>query len=132
MRLAHGRKFRSLKCSSLDHYMIQMQSGYLAKLLNDICQFGERVVQRMVEAQDLFWNEDDQMMVERRNWHQLCRQVMNLLHIIGIQEIGFGPFRFKLWPDRDVLSAAAARCRCLIGRFATADATGPSIPQQIL
>jgi hypothetical protein len=133
MRLVHGRTFRYMKCSSLDHFMLQMQSGYLAKLLNDICRFGERVVERMgEESPDLFWIVDDQMMVERSNWLQLCRQVMNILHIIGFQEKDFGPFRFKPWPDRDVLRAAAARCRCLFGRFATADVTGPSIPQRIL
>jgi hypothetical protein len=133
MRLVHGRKFRDLRCSSLDHFMLQMQSGHLAKLLNDLCQFGERVIERMSEqSPDIVWIVDDQMMVERSNWHQLCRQVMNILHIIGFQATDFGPLRFKPWPDRDVLRAAAARCRCLFGRFATADATGPSIPQRIL
>ena len=132
MRLFPGRSLQHLEFSSLDKYMLQMRGSYLAKMLNEFCRFGERVLDRVGEVHDipdLIWIVDDLLMIERSNWIQLCRQIMNIMHVIGFRDKDFEQYHFKPWPDREILRNAAARVVRIFGRFATADIQGPSILQ---
>jgi hypothetical protein len=129
MMLLQGRKTNMnwIKFWSLDLFMLQMRSGYMAELLNDFSRFGERVLQ-LIEASPnfLFWGIGGQIVVERTRWCRLCAHVMTLLHVLGVADSSARPQRTP-WPDRDLLEAAATRARGVFGRFACADISTPAV-----
>jgi hypothetical protein len=110
----------------LDLFMLQMQSRYLARLLDEFSSFGERVLRLMQESPtSLLWTIGGQIVVERESWCSFCSQMMTLLHVLGMAD----PSRLRLspWPDRELLEAAALRASGVFGWFARADTTMPSV-----
>ncbi len=112
----------------LDLFMLQMQSRYLAKLLDDFSSFGQRVLRLVQESPaSLIWAISEHIVIERRSWNRLCAQMMTLLHVLGMTDPSSARLRLKPWPDRALLEAAAARVRAVFGRFARADTATPSV-----
>jgi hypothetical protein len=117
-----------IKFQCLDLFMIQMQSRYLAKLLDDFSSFGERVLRLVQESPAaLLWGIGGQLVVERTSWCRLCAQMMTLLHVLGMADPSSARLRLRPWPDRELLEAAAERARGVFGRFARADTAMPSV-----
>ena len=62
-------KYQGLEFSSLGSFMMQIQRGYLAHVLDNFSSFGERIVERIRENSDaLFWVVDGPIQVEQINW----------------------------------------------------------------
>jgi hypothetical protein len=117
-----------LKYRSLDLFMLQMQCRHLAKLLTDFSSFGERVLRLIQESPgSLFWVVGGPIVVEHTRWAQLCEHMMTLLHVLGVAKPSPTRRRRRLWPDRELLEAAAARVRGVFGRFARGDSAMPTI-----
>ena len=117
-----------IKFGCLDLFMLQMQSRYLAKLLDDFSSFGERVLRLIHESPaSLFWVIGGQIIVEHTRWRRLCGQMMTLLHVLGVADPSSTQPQSGRWPDRDLLEAAAARVRGVFGRFAQADTSRPAV-----
>ena len=117
-----------IKFGCLDLFMLQMQSRYLAKLLDGFSSFGERVLQIIQESPtSLIWTLGDEIGMERTSWSRLCAQMMTLLHVLGVADPSSTRLRLSPWPDRELLEAAAARTRRVFGRFARADTAMPSV-----
>ena len=121
-------KLNWIKFQNLDLFMLQMRSGYLAKLLDDFSSFGERVL-RLIQVAPalLFWVIGGQIVVERTRWRKFCEQMMTLLHVLGVAGPSSARPLLRPWPDRDLLEAAAARASGIFGRFACADTAAPSV-----
>ena len=113
-------KARSLTMSSLDMYMVQMQSRYLAEILDDLTSFGERVIKRIGGSpMSLLWVISGPILVERRSWVRFCQQMMSLLHSMGMD--GFADkLHLDPWPDRERLESSALRARQVFEIFASA------------
>jgi hypothetical protein len=117
MGLLDGRRWaKSMKFTSLDRFMLQMQSKYLAKTLDIFSRFGERVADLIkAESNARMWKVAGPILVERRSWIRLCRQILSLLNLI------FTSKYFKLersaWPDRELLEFSMQRARQVFGRF---------------
>jgi hypothetical protein len=73
----------------------------------------------------LFWTIGGQIVAERTSWCRLCAQMMTLLHVLGMDDQSSAQMRLRPWPDCDLLQAAAARARGMLGRFARADTSMP-------
>ena len=117
-----------IKFGCLDLFMLQMQSRYLAKLLDEFSSFGERVLLLIQESPtSLFWTLGHQIGVELTSWSRLCGQMMTLVHVLGVADPSFERLRLSPWPDRELLEAAAARAKRVFGRFALADTAMPSV-----
>jgi hypothetical protein len=117
-----------LKFRCLDLFMLQMQSRYLAKLLDDFSSFGGRVLRLIQESPaSLFWAIGGQILVERTGWIRLCTRMMTLLHVLGVADPTSARLRLTPWPDRELLQAAAARARGVFGHFARADTAMPTV-----
>ena len=124
--LARGQKLglsgrtiqvRSRMISSLDMYMLQMQSKYLAEILDDFTSFGERVVKSIAKSPaSIVWGVSGAIVMERGSWMRFCQQVMSLLQIIGVGNKA----HFDAWPDRELLEASAAHARRTFAPFAAA------------
>ena len=130
MMLQQGRapNMSWLKFRCLDLFMLQMQSRYLAKLLDDFSSFGERVLRLIQESPaSLCWTLGGHVLMERTTWIRLCAQVMTLLHVLGMAKPYSARLLLRPWPDRELLEAAAARARRVFGRFARADTSMPTI-----
>ena len=127
--LARGQKLglsgrtiqvRSRMISSLDMYMLQMQSKYLSEILDDFTSFGERVVKSIAKSPaSIVWVVSGAIVMERGSWMRFCQQVMSLLQIIGVDCIA-NKAHFDSWPDRELLEASAVRARRTFAPFATA------------
>jgi hypothetical protein len=123
-----ARTLNCLKFRCLDLFMLQIQSRYLAKLLDNFSSFGERVLQRISESPAaLLWTIGGQIAVERTSWYKLCAQMTALLHALRMADPSSPRLRLRPWPDRALLEAAAARARGVFGRFTPADASPPSM-----
>ena len=123
-------KARSFKMSSLDVYMLQMQSRYLAEILDDLTSFGERVVKRICESpRSSMWVISGPILAERHSWVRFCQQMMSLLHIMGLGRVGDFSNRMHLdpWPDRERLESSALRARHVFESFASARSEQPPI-----
>ena len=124
--LARGQKLglsgrtiqvRSRMISSLDMYMLQMQSKYLAEILDDFTSFRERVVKSIAKSPaSIVWGVSGAIVMERGSWMRFCQQVMSLLQIIGVGNKA----HFDAWPDRELLEASALRARRTFAPFAAA------------
>ena len=122
-----------IKFRCLDLFMIQIQSRYLAKLLDDFSSFGERVLLLIHESPaSLLWTLGGQMVVERTSWFRLCAQVMTLLHVFGVADPTSARLRLRPWPDRELLEAAAGRARGVFGRFARAYIAMPTVRSHLV
>ena len=72
------------KFQSLDLFMLQMQSRYLARPVDEFSCFGERVLRLIHDLPtSLLWNLGGEIVVERTSWCRLCGQMMTLLHVLG-------------------------------------------------
>ena len=129
MLLLQGmKKMDWIKFRCLDLFMLQMQSCYLAKLLDGFSSFGEQILRLIQESpSSLFWTIGGQILVERTSWCRLCARMMTLLHVLGLADPSSARLPLRPWPDRDLLEAAAARARGVFGRFARADTSMPSV-----
>ena len=129
MLLLQGmKKMDWIKFRCLDLFMLQMQSCYLANLLDGFSSFGEQILRLIQESpSSLFWTIGGQILVERTSWCRLCAQMMTLLHVLGLADPSSVRLQLRPWPDRDLLEAAAVRARGVFGRFARADTSMPSV-----
>jgi hypothetical protein len=126
-QLCRATRMSWIKFRNLDLFMIQMQSRYLARLLDDFSCFGERVLQLIHESPaSPLWNLGGEIVVERTGWCRLCAKVMTLLHVLGMADPSSVSLRLRHWPDRELLEAAAARARGVFGRFARAETAKPT------
>ena len=117
MGLLNGRvRGKSMRFSSLDHFMLQMQSKYLAGIVDDFSRFGERVTDLMkAEPNSLMWNIAGPILVERRSWSswiRLCRQMISFLQTISAQRS-----ERCSWPDRELLEGSMERARNMFGKY---------------
>jgi hypothetical protein len=119
---------KNIKFRCLDLFMLQMQSRFMAKLLDDFSSFGERVLQLIQDSPaSLYWTLGGHILMERTSWSRLCSQMMTLLHVLGMADPSSARLRLRTWPDRELLEAAAARARGIFGRFARADTAKPTL-----
>ena len=113
--------------SSLDLYMLQMQSKYLAEILDDFSRFAERVMRCIAESPaSRMWVVSGAIIIERSSWMCFCQQVVSLLHTIGIH-CPVSKVRLDPWPDRKLLESSAARAQQMFGSFASAPPGLPTI-----
>ena len=126
--LGRRRSFEWIKFSSIDLYMLQMQSRYLSCILDEFSNFGERVLLCMdASSSALFWILEAPILIERASWHKLCSQIMSLLRFLGLDSRRKRRLPLSPWPDRELLVAAAARAQQLFGRFARPDPHTPTL-----
>jgi hypothetical protein len=111
----------SLICHTLDHYMMQMHAADIAKALQSLTDFGERVASliRKNPAAPSWWIRRD-LLIHRRHWYALCRNVMNLIRLTGLEVDDLAAPLLHRWPDRGALQAAARAAANIFGPF-----TGP-------
>ena len=118
---------KSLTFLSLDRYILQMHSHEIICILNALSKFAERVIKVIHQDQAArVWQISDQILIQRRHWFALARHVMNLLKLIGFEDVrmrlGSGMSAWHSpWPDFDLLAAAASRAAGHYGRFGAAD-----------
>lgn len=130
MMLLHGRPINVswIRFQSLDLFMLQMRSRYLAKLLDDFSSFGERVLLLIQESPaSPVWVIGGQIVIEHTHWHMLCSNMIALLHVLRMSDLSSAQPRLSPWPDRALLEAAAARARGVFGRFAHGDISRPAV-----
>ena len=109
MKLLPSCKTEDLQHSSLDLFMLQMESRHLAQILDHFSSFGEKTRSVIITEPDaLFWTLSGPIIVERIHWRELCTRVMGILRYIGFEEDDF-TFELSPWPDREILKASAKR-----------------------
>lgn len=125
MNLVGGIK--RLTFSSLDRYIMQIHAKSIAKVLNALSKFADRVIPLIqLDRAARSWIIVNQIVIQRRHWFTLARQVMNLLKLLGFDDarmsLGSGspPWRSP-WADFDLLAAAACKAAGQYGRFSVAD-----------
>ena len=133
MKLLPSCKTEDLQHSSLDLFMLQMESRHLAQILDHFSSFGEKTRSVIITEPDaLFWTLSGPIIVERIHWRELCTRVMGILRFIGFEEDDF-TFELNLWPDREILRTSAKRARQTFedGAYASDIAsTRPTIMEQ--
>lgn len=106
---------RCLTFSSLDRYILQMHGESIAKILEDLSKFADRVIPLIHQDRSArSWRVGNQILIRRRHWLALARNVMNLLKLLGFVEhrmdlTGGASAWHSPWPDFDRLAAAACR-----------------------
>ena len=120
-------KVKKLMHSSLDMYILQMHSEKIAKALQSLTAFGERV--KVLICQDptarVWWLHRD-MLIQRRHWVALSQHVMNLVSSLGLHELNdHAPPPHHPWPDYDALRAAAKDAARIFGPFVGSDGHCP-------
>jgi hypothetical protein len=126
LSLCQNVKVQKLKHFSLDTFLLQMHSRQIAQLLQSLTSFGERV--RTLIRQDpgarSWWLPQD-MLIQRRHWLALSRNVMHLIRVLGFHELEDTPMPLHPWLDYDVLSAAALEVARIFGPFDGSDGRCP-------
>jgi hypothetical protein len=111
MKLLPSCITEELQHSSLDLFMLQMESRHLAQILDHFSSFGEKLIEIIRDKPEaLFWTLSGPIIVERIHWRELCTRVMGILRYIGFEEDDF-TFELNLWPDREILRTSAITAR---------------------
>ena len=117
-----------IKFSSVDVFMLQMQSRYLSKLLDDFSNFGDRFLASLSRSPSAcFWVMNGPIVIEKSSWLRLCIQVMSLLRVLGFGMDRPTSLLLNPWPDRELLESAAARAEHIFGQFARVSSSTRSI-----
>ena len=123
-RMCHGLGFRvkSLLCPALNVFMLQIHSKAIAKALNSVTKFGERVVEQIQQdpSAPAWWLHRD-LLIQGRHWMSLCGEVMHIVQLTGLADPGgnMSPSTPDIdrWPDRDALEVAARSAASIFGPF---------------
>jgi hypothetical protein len=113
--------------TSLDMYMLQLHSDCLAKSLDSFTTFAKRVagqIRKRPNAQEWWLNRD--ILIQRKHWFRFCKQVMNLLQLLGFcKNVAGTPaallWRLSPWPNFSKLYDAARKAREVVGIFKCPD-----------
>jgi hypothetical protein len=119
MRLNGKVNTSRLTHCSLDLYLLQMHSAELAEVLRCFLAFGRRILPLVNSSPDSdAWWLSDEVSVQRRHWFLLCRRLMNLLCLLGLDTSNqTAPLPLNPWPDLTSLCSAAAEVREVFGGF---------------
>ena len=118
---------RHVTFSSLDRYILQMHAKSIAKILEDLSKFADRVIPLIQQDRSApLWRISNQILIQRRHWLGLACHVMNLLKLLGfvqhrMDSIGGVSAWRSPWPDFDCLVAAACRAAGNYECYGTAD-----------
>ena len=122
---------KSKMIPSLDMYMLQIQSKYLAEILDDFTSFGKRVVKSISESPaGMIWALSGAVTIEINSWVRFCQQMMSLIQTIGV-DCPENKAHLHPWPDRELLEASVARARRTFAPFAAARPGAPEIPSPL-
>ena len=122
---------RLMHCS-LDMYMLHVRSDAVAEVLECLLAFGRRMIpliRRHPESED--WPLSAEISVQRRHWYKLSLQVMNLVHLLGIQQVdhaGKSQPPIPFCEDAKLFEAVNG-LQDMFGEFAEADCLQPSLVQ---
>jgi hypothetical protein len=114
-----------LACPTLDSYMVQMHAADIAKALQSLTVFGERVFTliRKSPAALAWWINRD-LLIHRRHWLASRRHAMSLIRLTGIDaDDASTPTRLSSTAGR----TAARTATGLYGRFSAADTDCPPL-----
>jgi hypothetical protein len=105
MRLCRTFNTARLMHCSLDMYMLQMHSDEIAGALGCFSTFGKRVQCQIKDSPDskVWWLGSD-MLIYRRHWLELCRRVMSIIQLIGLDLMDEYS---NPWPGQQELCASA-------------------------
>ena len=129
----------------LDTFLLCVHSTELARVLNGLSTFAERVLQAHRSGSDLgtggnIWHLSSTIILTKDSWQLFCQGFVDLLALLNFRidahpaggptrswwnsEAGLGLEDHHPWPDRDALAQAGRRAMALIGGFA-APSVGP-------
>jgi hypothetical protein len=120
---------------SLDVYLLQMHSMELAEILGCFSTFGRRMLPLVLsQPESDGWWLSEQVLVQRHHWFLLCRCMMNLLRLLGLDTMvddasSNAKFPLTPWPDFPSLRLAVAGVQEAFGGFQDADRTQPNLLQ---
>jgi hypothetical protein len=108
----------NLLCPTLDRYMIQMHAADIAQALESLTVFGRRVIPLILKnpAAPAWWITGD-LLIHRRHWLSLCRNVMNLIRLTELNAGDHVAPLLHRWPDCGALQAASHDAANLFGHF---------------
>ena len=129
MRLNGKVNISKLIHCSLDLFLLQMHSAELAEVLGFFSAFGRRILPLVISSPDSdFWWLSEEVSIQRRHWFSLCRRMMNLLRLLGLDNRNEAiPFPLSPWPDFSSLRLAAAGVLDTFGGFAGPDSALPRL-----
>ncbi len=136
MLLLRGSKMRLLPIdqnlrffTSLDQYIVRMHADKLARCLEALIRFAEKLEPLAVSEPSVrgwFFHED--LGIQRRHWYQLASSVMNLLKLLGDLDQdsqNSQDSRHQLlpdaWPNQEVLRDVMRRAVRMYGVHAMSD-----------
>jgi hypothetical protein len=108
--------------------MIQMHAADIAKALESLTVFGERVVCliRKNPAGRTWWITRD-LLIHRRHWYSLCLNAMDLIRLTELNTDDHVAPLLHRWPDGDALQAAARAAANIFGHFGDPDNDRPPL-----
>ena len=117
MRLCTFYSISRVLATSFDQYLLQMHSIEIAKLLESMVIFGERVAPliRSKPFAAAWWLHRD-ILIQRQHWISLCRSVMAIVRLTRDPDIVLAP-ESDPWPGREVLEEAAQAATYVFGQF---------------
>jgi hypothetical protein len=112
-----------LICPSLDSYLLRLHSDKIADILESLTAFAQRVSLILND------NHNDRrialnrhLLMHRRHWRSLSRQVLHLIRQICICEAELRKNTPELWPNWSRLQSAAKQAALVYARMMPADA----------
>jgi hypothetical protein len=131
MRLCRTFNTARLMHCSLDMYMLQMHSDEIAEALDCFSSFGGRVIPLITNSPDseVWWLSTD-VSIQRHHWFELCRRVMNIVHLLGLDMNVLEDFQdtsdmrkhhLNPWPGQTKMFESAKAAQEIFGAYAEAD-----------
>lgn len=109
--------------TTLDAFMLHLHSDILSDILEAYASFAKKVVPLILaepDAQGWFFHKN--LLVQRRDWRQLARRVLNLVKLLSVANHNDPSADSRPeWPHRDRLRSALRRAESAYGAFAVAD-----------
>ena len=129
MRLNGKVNISKLTHCSLDLFFLQMHSAELAEVLGFFSAFGRRILPLVTSSPDSdFWWFSEEVSIQRRDWFSLCRCMMNLLRLLGLDNPNKAtPLPLSPWPDFSSLRSAAVGVLDTFGGFEGPDCALPTL-----
>ena len=119
---------------SVDAFMLCMRADELARILGLLCRFGERVSSKALRSPTaLLWILQDSVLIARDKWLLLCRRVVSLAALLGLDETeSRDRVPLRPCPDSERLSEAAGRALAVFGPFVERSPRVISIPRMVI
>ena len=126
----HLENPNKMKFQSLDDYMLYLHSDLLAQNMDSLVVFAERILPLIrSDPSARIWHFHEALLIQRRHWKSLARQVMNLVKLLSVafnadfdQQVDL-----DLWPDQERLCDAMLRAQRIYGEFAEAEDNCPTL-----